>query len=119
MNISQTPVTVYQGMKLATAVPEHNILCVSSDGTDTAYDTYPNMKALDLLDLSHLPLNEQTQLTQLLLQFLDLFATDDKPVGRTTVVTHTILTTGPPICQPMHRIPEALKTLLLMKSTTC
>ena len=108
MNVSPTPVTVYKGMKLATAIPEHNILCVSSDSP--VPDTCQNTKALDLIDLSHLPSNEQTELTQLLLQFSDLFSTNDRPIGRTSVVTHSIPTTGPPIRQPMRRIPEALKS---------
>lgn len=111
MNISPTPVTVYKGMKLASATPERNVLLVSQDAS-----TADNCN-LDDVDLSHLAPSEQTQLKQLLVQFADLFAVGDRPIGQTSVVTHSIPTTGPPIRQPLRRIPEALKSTITKEVT--
>ena len=102
MNISPTPVTVYKGMNLATVTPEHNILFIANDAS--VPDTCQNMPVLNHIDLSHLPAAEQAELTQLLLQFVYLFSTDDKPISQTSVVTHSIPTFGPPIRQPMRRL---------------
>ena len=99
MNISSTPVTVYKGIKLATAIPEHNILFIANDAPMP--DICQNMPALNQINLSHLPAAEHVELTQLLLQFVDLFSTDDRSISQTSVVTHSIPTIGPPIHQPM------------------
>ena len=75
MNISQTLVTVYKGMKLASAIPERNVLLVSQDASTS------DICNLDDVDLSHLAPSEQTQLKQLLVRFADLFAVGDRPIG--------------------------------------
>ena len=41
--------------------------------------------------------------------FRDVFAVGGEPLGRTSVVQHDIQTSGPPIRQPLHRLPVALK----------
>ena len=49
------------------------------------------------------------ELINLLLQFHDTFSPSDGPTGHTSVVMHTIPTTGPPIRQPLRQVPESLK----------
>ena len=46
---------------------------------------------------------------KLLMEFSDLFASEDAPLGRTSLVKHSIETEGPPIRQPRRRLPVALK----------
>ena len=48
----------------------------------------------------------------MLKQYADLFATEDDPLGRTSVVRHTIHTEGPPIRQPVRRQPIALQSTI-------
>ena len=110
MNISPTPVTIYKGTKLATMVPEHSVMLVSHSTslvTDTATPA-----ALDQIDLSHLKAEERTELTQLLTNFLHVFAEYPIPTGQTSVVEHSIPITSPPIRQPLRRIPQALKSVV-------
>ena len=53
-------------------------------------------------------LDEQTELKNLLVEFRDVFSTGGLS-GCTSVVKHSIPTTGMPIHQPLRRVPEALK----------
>lgn len=58
------------------------------------------------LDVSALSSTEKTDLLNLLTEYSDIFA---KPGANPHVVKHTIETTGPPIRQPVRRLPVALK----------
>ena len=109
MNISLIPVTIYKGTKLATMVPEHSVSHTTSvvTGTET-----PTAAALDQIVLSHLKTEERTELTQLLTNFSHVLAKNPIPTGQTSVVEHSIPTTGPPIRQPLRRIPQALKSVV-------
>ena len=66
------------------------------------------------MDLTSTGLNptEKQQLLALLTQFSDLFATTDRPLGKTGVVKHAVKMSGPPIRQPLRRIPEAMKEVV-------
>ena len=108
MNVDPTPITLYKGMRLATALPEREILTINHSHVDTFGDS--NTSDLDQVDLSHLSTDEQHELTQLLLKFPSLFPAKGSPLGQTSVVTHSIQTMGSPIRQPLRRIPESLKT---------
>ena len=109
MNISPTPVTIYKGMKLATASPQHSVLLVSDVSVvDDESPTQPLL--LSKIDLSHLTPEEQTELTTSLNDFSDVFSHDNTPTGHTSVVKHSIPTTAPPIRQPLHRMPQALNS---------
>ena len=59
-----------------------------------------------------MPTNEQQELRQLLTEFRSLFPSKGSPLGQTSVVSHSISTTGPPIRQSLRRVPEALKTTM-------
>ena len=59
---------------------------------------------------ANLDYSQQEKLKQLIWKFRTLFATEKGPLGRTSVVKHTIKTDGPPIRQPLRRIPFALQS---------
>ena len=110
MNISPTPVTIYKGMKLGEATPSHNIFVVHNNVREVAATPRSQLQTPDFnLDGTDLTASEKRQLHHLLVQFADLFAPKGGPVGRTPNVKHLISTEGPPVRQPLRRIPEALK----------
>jgi len=104
MNISPSPITIYQGMAMGKAVPEDTVLFVS----DSIVKSKPDI-CFDDLQLPDLSESERTKLVNLLTEYCDVFAPAEGPSGSTSVVTHAIPTTGPPIRQSMRRLPEALK----------
>ena len=104
MNTSPSPVKIFKGMKLATAIPERNILLVS----DEELEAEVQMPNFDHLQFPNLSLDEQTELKNLLVEFHDVFSIGGLS-GCTSVVKHSIPTTGMPIHQPLRRVPEALK----------
>ena len=112
MNISPTPVIIYKGTKLATMVPEHSVMLVSHTTCVVTSTETPIAAALDQIDLSHLKTEERTELTQLSTNFSHVFAENPIPTGQTSVVEHSIPTTGSPIRQPLRRIPQALKRVV-------
>ena len=104
MNISPSSITIYQGMAMGKAVPEDAVLFVS----DSKVKSKPDI-CFDDLQLPDLSEAERTKLVNLLTEYCDVFAPAEGPSGYTSVVTHAIPTTGPPIRQSMRRLPEALK----------
>ena len=61
------------------------------------------------LDCSEVSEKEKQKLRNLLDKFGDLFVSENGELGRTSVVKHSISTSGCPIRQPIHRQPERLK----------
>ena len=113
MNVSPSPVTIFKGMRLAMTTPEHSILLVSQQQPPTEDLPFladnavaPQFDTVATPDLSSV---EREQLLELLTSFRDIFAPPSGPHGCTSVVKHGIPTNGPPIRQPMRRMPEALK----------
>ena len=110
MNVCPTPVIIYKGMKLGEAIPRHHVLMVNDGVNKVASMPMSQLQASDFnLNHSDLSPSEKRQLQDLLTQFTDLFAPKGGPVGRTPNVKHSIPTEGPPVRQPLRRIPEALK----------
>ena len=105
LNVSPSPVTVYKGMSLGRVTPGDDVLLVCEGSTETDVQS----KSFDSLDLPNLSDTERSTLLSLLAEFSDVFAPVTGPRSCTTAVKHTIPTTGPPIRQPMRRLPEALK----------
>lgn len=105
MNICPTPISIYKGMKLATATPEHSVLLVSH--TDVVTHKCPTDPSLfDQFDFSHLTPKKQTELATLLMDFSDVFSYDNNPMGHTSIVKHSIPTTAPSFinhCIEYHR----------------
>ena len=112
MNISPTPVTIYKGTKLATMTPEHDVMLISHTTSPTDDNSTSPPTILDQIDLSHLTTEEHTELAKLLTDFSHVFAENPIPTGHTSIVKHSIHTTGPPIRQPLRRIPQALKSVV-------
>ena len=107
-NSSPSPTTIHKGCKLGRFTPYDHI-CLLGDTEDTApksHSTSPPNVDLEPTDLST---TEKKQLLDLLTEFSELFATPGGQLGRTAIVKHTMSTTGPPICQPLRRLPESLK----------
>ena len=110
LNVSPSPVTIYKGMSLGKVTPGDDILlaCTKTDAP-----------SFDHLHLPHLSETEKSALTGLLAEFSDVFAAVTGPKGCTTAVKHAIPTTGPPIRQPMCRLPEALKATVRTEVQQC
>ena len=107
LNVSPSPITVYRGMSLGRVTPGDDVLLVCEGSTET--DAQSTSVSFDSLDLPNLSDTERSALLGLLSEFSDVFAPVTGPRSCTTAVKHTIPTTGPPIRQPMRRLPEALK----------
>jgi len=117
INNSPSPITIYKGSRLGKYIPRKYIcLLQKSTGSDQLAAEFLSGKHQPPLnvDLTSTGLNpaEKQQLLALLTQFSDLFATTDRPLGKTGVVTHAVKTSGPPIQQPLRRIPEAMKEVV-------
>ena len=113
MNVSPSPIRVFKGMQLGVATPEHNVLLVSQQESSTEdLPCHTNSAVAPLFNTIATPAlssAERSQLVELLTEFHDIFAPPTGPQDCTSAVKHAIPTTGPPIRQPMHRVPEALK----------
>ena len=85
--------------------PGDDVLLVCEESTETHA---PGL-SFDDLHLPNLSETEKSTLLDLLGEFSDVFAPVTGPRGCTTAVKHAIPTTGPPIRQPVRRLPEAPK----------
>ena len=110
MNTCPTPVKIYKGMKLGEATPRCSVLLIDEED-QTAPDHKWLLPEINL-DFTDLTFTEKKQLLALLAEFADIFAPRGGCVGRTPTVKHKILTEGPPIRQPVRRLPEVLKSVL-------
>ena len=107
INISPGPIKVYRGMKLGQIIPKQNILIVEQDDMKMCNSSpYTPEVNLDSSTVSSL---DKMKLLDLLTEYSDVFATPGVPSAQCQVVKHTIKTTGPPIRQPLRRMPIALK----------
>ena len=105
LNVSPSPITVFKGMCLGKVTLGDEVFLVCDNNENTAVQA-PSFDNLDLPDLSE---PETSTLLDLLSEYSDIFAPVTGPRGCTTTVKHAIPTMGPPIRQPMRRLPEALK----------
>ena len=110
INVSPGNVTLCKGTPLGEFIPMHDVCVVDATTTPDAC-THDTALPLDDIDLSHSNISpqEKQQLLDVLNTFRDVFAVGGEPLGRTSVVQHDIQTSGPPIRQPLHRLPVALK----------
>ena len=118
INTCPTSVTVYKGMKLGEAIPRRNALLVDKKN-QTAPNHVHSVPEFNL-DSTDLTSKEKSQLCRLLTEFANLFACKGGcVVSQTPTVRHTIVTEGPPIRQPVQRLPEALKTVVSDEVEKC
>ena len=108
MNITPTPVTIYQSTTLGQFTSLSELLLVDSQQpTSLGVTSFP-VSDIDLIS-SELPPTQQQELLALLQDYSGLFATDSGSLGRTSVVKHEIHTSGHPICQPVCSQPRTLQ----------
>ena len=66
----------------------------------------------DSIDLSHLSPSEQMELTEFLVSYSYVFSQRRIPTGHTSVLKHSIPTSGAPIHQLLRRLSQALKSTI-------
>ena len=110
MNVSPSAVKVYGGVQLGEFVAQNDLLLLENSNVAASVSS-DNKSAGVKLNLDHLEVSEKEKqkLRNLLDRFGDLFVSENGELGRTSVVKHSITTSGRPIRQPMRRQPESLK----------
>ena len=103
------PVTLYKGTRIANFVPRQHVFLLEDAKQCTGVRAGKAGKGTFRPDLqgSKLTTEEKEKLHGLLEEFSELF--DDGELGRTSKIRHAITTFGPPIRQPIRRLPVALK----------
>ena len=109
MNVGPMPVTLYKGTRIANFVPRQHVFLLEDAKQCTGVRAGKAGKGTFRPDLqgSKLTTEEKEKLHGLLEEFSELF--DDGELGRTSKIRHAITTFGPPIRQPIRRLPVALK----------
>ena len=95
VNVSPSPIKMYRGMKLGQITPRESILIINQ-GDVKAHNNNSCVPDFNL-DSSILSPSEQAKLLDLLSEYSHIFATQGTPPAQTTVVKHSIKTTGAPI----------------------
>ena len=109
MTSGPMPVTLYKGTRIANFVPRQHVFLLEDAKQCTGVRAGKAGKGTFRPDLqgSKLTTEEKEKLHGLLEEFSELF--DDGELGRTSKIRHAITTFGPPIRQPIRRLPVALK----------
>ena len=94
-------------MKLGQITPRESILVINQ-GDVKAHNNSSCVPDFNL-DSSILSPSEQAKLLDLLSEYSDIFATQGTPPVQTTVVNHSMKTTGAHVRQPLRRTPVTLK----------
>jgi hypothetical protein len=113
MNTGSAPFKIYKNMTLGEFTPRQQITVIEQEVTPSENqntETTPSFSAEELCN--HLRDREKSQLAKVITSFQDLFTSASDPLGRTSLVKHPIITDGPPIRQPVRRLPEALKPVV-------
>ena len=113
MNVSPDMVKIYRGTKLGDFTPLQYVHVI--DDQEMFRPDVQCAGDMPSVDLSTTALNatQRAELIGLLKEFGDIFAAQDgSGLGCTTVVQHEIKTDGPPIRQPVRRLPTALKPVI-------
>ena len=110
MNVSPSAVKVYGGVQLGEFVAQNDLLLLENSNV-AASVSGDNKSAgvklnLDCLEVSE---KEKQKLRNLLDRFGDLFVSENGELGRTSVVKHSITTSGRPIRQPITAIQASAR----------
>jgi len=121
VNVGPESVELHKGTRIAQFTQRANVFflettetAIHPEGADLmTADVQANQWAADI-DLSQTDLEERQkcELLHVLKEFSDVFATQNGPLGRTSLVKHAVSTEGPPIRQPLRRLPVALKDVV-------
>ena len=104
INTGHESVTLHSGTTVASFNSSAIVMTVDKGNTSGVESgTMPDVN-LTGANLNH---SQLEKLKQLIGKFRTLFAKEKGPLGRTSVVKHTIKTDGPPIRQTLRRIPFA------------
>ena len=104
MNISPGNITLCKGAPLSEFIPIHDVFFVDSNH-DTQTEHILSLIVDVDLSSSNLSIRDKQRLHNVLCTFRDVFATTGEALGHTSVIKHAVKTTGPPIHQPMFRLP--------------
>ena len=104
-NIAPKEVTLYQGMRVANFSLGQCIMSIDKHSCESHSTEMPKVD-LTGADLTH---SQKRDLKKLIGEFRELFVTEGGPTGRTSKVKHTIVTHGPPVREPLRRIPHMLQ----------
>ena len=104
-NIAPKEVTLYQGMRVADFSLGQCIMSIDKYSCESHSTEMPKVD-LTGADLTH---SQKRDLKKLIGEFRGLFVTEGGPTGRTSKVKHTIVTNGPPVREPLRRIPHMLQ----------
>ena len=109
-NTSAMPVTLYHGMKVATAesVAESNINAVVELSSQECQNTVCNLEEITLQEPlpRDLTVAQKEKFLALISHYADVLAISSDDLGRTNVLKHQIDTGGAqPICQQARRVP--------------
>ena len=112
INVGHKETTIYKGTQMGAFTSGQCVMSVGDEGNLKAQND--RMPEVDLSWSSITPL-EKKKLEKLLYDFRGLFVSEGGPLGRTSVVKHAIKTTGPPIREPLRRIPHSLRNEVAME----
>ena len=112
MNVGPMEVTLHKGTTIANFVPRRNVFLLEDvEGHAQRGGASEKLRKGSWLKVdlqgSELTTKEMKELRGLLEEYSELFS--DGELGRTSKVKHGILTSGPPIRQPIRRQPVALR----------
>ena len=104
MNTGPMPIMLYEGMKIASFIPRQNIMFVG-EGKSLERVTMSTATPTFNLEGTNLSGDEKRKLMKLLEEFKESFA--EGKLRKTSSVKHSH---GPPIRQPIRRLPVTLKS---------
>ena len=107
-NVGPRPVHLYQNLKLGTFTPRKGIYLVESECESDEGQEPAQVPSFDFSG-SNLDTTQQQQLKSLLHEFGDMFT---PKLGKTSMVKHAIRTKGPPIRQPIRRLPMSTQGVI-------
>ena len=122
-NPSDEPVQLYKSVTLGLITPLDSVTDVKLETDDGVAKAVYQVKESSIQE-EQLPIEletlveetslvlttaQQNDFRKLLLEFRDIFAAKDEPLGQTNVVQHTIKTEGEPIKCGYRRVPTGLK----------
>ncbi|KAL5503369.1 hypothetical protein EMCRGX_G010306 [Ephydatia muelleri] len=90
---------------LANFSPNIAVHPISKKDEDIVSATMPNID----LNSSELNNSQRRELEALISEFRDIFVSPGQSLGRTSAIKHSIRVEGPPVRQPLRRIPYALQ----------
>ena len=109
-NVGPHPIKLFKGSTLGTLIPRNQVMAVADSKTLISATEFEAIWPPQININDKLTPGQKDRLRKVLERFADLF--DQNQLGRTSVAKHTICTQGPPIKQPMRRLPVCCKDVV-------